>query len=159
MENLLRFLGFCLPSSVRWRDWANNWHVGHRSPLQLLWHTLLIGHSILSHGTWMQFHKYSQQHSMQPHPLVKPRAYYTAWSKSERDKQILSINAHLESRKMASMNLFAGQQWRCRQRTDLRTRGSREERKGRMSGERSMETCTLLLLLNPFSRVQLCATP
>jgi len=28
------------------------------------------------------------------------------------------------------------------------------------SGEHSMETCTLLLLLlNPFSRVQLCATP
>ena len=91
MENLLPFLGFCLPSTVRWRDWANNWHMGHRSPLQFLWHTLLIDHSILSHGTWMQFHKYSQQHSMQPHPLVKPRAYYTAWSKSEREKQILSI--------------------------------------------------------------------
>ena len=43
---------------------------------------------------------------------------------------------------MALMNLFAGQQWRCRQRTDLRTQGRGEERKSRMSGERSMETYT-----------------
>ena len=44
------------------------------------------------------------------------RAYYTEWSKSEREKQILYINTYMESRRMVLMNLFAKQQWRHRHR-------------------------------------------
>ena len=38
------------------------------------------------------------------------------WSKSEREKQMSHINIYMESRRMALMSLFAGQQWRCRHR-------------------------------------------
>ena len=43
-----------------------------------------------------------------PNEVDKPRAYYTEWSKSEREKQISYINIYMESRKMVMMNLFAG---------------------------------------------------
>ena len=38
-------------------------------------------------------------------------AYYTEWSKSEKERQILYINAYIymEFRKMVLMNLFVGQ--------------------------------------------------
>ena len=40
----------------------------------------------------------------------EPRAYYTEWSKSEREKWILYINTYVcELEKMILMNLFAGQ--------------------------------------------------
>ena len=46
------------------------------------------------------------------------------------------------SRKTVLMNLFAGQQWRHRQRTDVWTRGVGvlEEGEGRTKGESNMET-------------------
>ena len=44
----------------------------------------------------------------------EPQAYYTEWSQSEREKQIYSCIC-MESRKMVMMNLFARQQWRCRE--------------------------------------------
>ena len=38
----------------------------------------------------------------------EPRACYTEWSKSEREKQILYINTlYMKFRKMVLMNLFA----------------------------------------------------
>ena len=59
-----------------------------------------------------------------PNEVDEPRAYCAEWSKSERERQILYINAYIyvyihiymESRKMVLMNLFAGQQWRRRHR-------------------------------------------
>ena len=41
---------------------------------------------------------------------------------------------------MALMNLFAGQQWRIRQRKDLWKRGGGEEGEGEMCGESDMDT-------------------
>ena len=48
----------------------------------------------------------------------------------------------MDSRKTVLMNLFAGQQWRHRQRTDVWTRGVGvlEEGEGRTKGESNMET-------------------
>ena len=45
----------------------------------------------------------------------KTRAYYTEWRKSEREKQILYINAFMEYRKMVLMNLCTEQWWKRRQ--------------------------------------------
>ena len=42
----------------------------------------------------------------------EPRVYFTEWSNSERERQILYINTCMKSRKMVLMNLFAGQQWK-----------------------------------------------
>ena len=48
----------------------------------------------------------------------------------------------MESRKTVLMNLSAEQQWRHRQRTDLRTRrGGVEEGEGGMYGESNVEIC------------------
>ena len=47
----------------------------------------------------------------------------------------------MEPRKMVLINLFAGQQWRCREQT-MNT-GQGEEREGGMTGESSMEAYTL----------------
>ena len=46
----------------------------------------------------------------------EPRAYYTEWSESERERQILYSNIciYMESRKMVLENLFTGQQWRSK---------------------------------------------
>ena len=61
----------------------------------------------------------------------KPRAYYTKWSKSERERQILYINTYIyiymESRKTVLMNLFAGQQLkgRHREQTSVHNEGER----------------------------------
>ena len=41
------------------------------------------------------------------------------------------------------MNLFAGQQWRCRHREQTYGQRQREEGEGEMSGESSMEAYTL----------------
>ena len=41
---------------------------------------------------------------------------------SQRKTNIVYEHIYMESRKMVLMNLFAGQQWRLRQRTDLWTR-------------------------------------
>ena len=46
----------------------------------------------------------------------EPRASYTEWSKSERERQTSYINANMESRKMVLMNLLPRQQRRCRRR-------------------------------------------
>ena len=71
--------------------------------------------------------------------MDKPRAYYTRWSKSE--KQISHIkHIYMESRKIVLRNLLAGQQW-----TETRlgdTVGGRG-REGGMSGENRIETYTL----------------
>ena len=42
--------------------------------------------------------------------MDEPRACYTEWSKSEREKQIYQC-IYIESIKMGLMSLFAGQQW------------------------------------------------
>ena len=62
-----------------------------------------------------------------------PRAYYTEWSKLERYKQILYINAYMESRKMVLTNLFRGQQWRCRDQTCGQSRKGRVEQMERVT--------------------------
>ena len=50
----------------------------------------------------------------------------------------------MESRKMLLMNLFAGQQWRQTQKTDLCTRagGEGKEGEGKMNGASTMEIHT-----------------
>ena len=45
----------------------------------------------------------------------------------------------MESRKMAPMNLFAGQQWRCRHRRQ--TADTEREAEGGANGESSRNTC------------------
>ena len=44
---------------------------------------------------------------------------------------------------MVLMNLFAGQQWRCRHREQTYGHGQREEGEGEMNEESSLEACTL----------------
>ena len=68
------------------------------------------------------------------------RAYYTEWSKSEREKQILHINTDMESRKMVLMNLSAGQQRRRREQTCAHS----GEGEGGTTRESSTDTYTLL---------------
>ena len=50
--------------------------------------------------------------------MGEPRAYYTQGSKSEREKQMLYINPYMWSleRWYLLINLFSGQQWKCRHR-------------------------------------------
>ena len=68
----------------------------------------------------------------------EPRAYYTEWSKSEREREILHTNAYIymESRKMVLMNLFARQQWRNRDREETWGEG----KKGWMYEDSNVET-------------------
>ena len=42
------------------------------------------------------------------------RAYFTKWSKSEREKQISYTNSYIFNLEMVLMNLFAEQRWRHR---------------------------------------------
>ena len=49
----------------------------------------------------------------------------------------------MESRKMVLMNLFSGQQWRCRHKKQIYGQGEGEE-KGGMNGESCTETYALL---------------
>ena len=56
----------------------------------------------------------------------EPAACYVEWSKSERENQILYIYVYMESRKMALVNLFSGQEERHRQRTCLWTQQGKE---------------------------------
>ena len=48
----------------------------------------------------------------------------------------------MESRKMVLMNLFTGQQWRCRHREQACGQGGGEEGEGEMNGENSTEAYT-----------------
>ena len=72
----------------------------------------------------------------------EPRSYYTEWSKSEKDKYCILMHIYMESRKMVPMNLFAGQQWRNRNREEIYgcSRVGREEGEGEMYGKSNMET-------------------
>ena len=74
----------------------------------------------------------------------EPRAYYTEWSKSEREKQILYINTYIWN--------LEGWYWRiCLQSsigdTDIENRltdkGRGEEGEGEINGESSMDAYTL----------------
>ena len=74
-----------------------------------------------------------------PSEVNESRAYYTEWSKSEREKQTLRINTDMESRKMVLMDLSAGQQRRRREQTCAHG----GEGEGGMNWERSTEIYTL----------------
>ena len=50
---------------------------------------------------------------------------------------------------MVPMNLFAGQQWRCRHREQTMDTGRGEEREGGTDGESSMEAYTLPFVKQP----------
>ena len=51
---------------------------------------------------------------------------------------------YMESRKMVLINLFTGQQWRCRHREQMfMDMGNREEGEGGMNGESNMEAYML----------------
>ena len=69
----------------------------------------------------------------------EPRAYYTEWSKSE--KQVYNINAYMKSRKVVQMNLLAGQH----RDTDINNRlvDTVGEEEGGTNWESSMETIIL----------------
>ena len=58
----------------------------------------------------------------------EPRAYYTEWSKSEREKQVSYTNIYMKSQKMVLMKLFVGQQWRHRHKEQTYGHGRRKER-------------------------------
>ena len=55
----------------------------------------------------------------------------------------LSMHAHMKSRKMVPMNLFAGQQWRHKYREKTEGPGRGEEGESGTDGESRMETDTL----------------
>ena len=70
-------------------------------------------------GTYIQWNitqPLKGTHCKSSNRVEECRAYYTEQSKSEREKQMSHINIYMESRRMALMSLFAGQQWRCRHR-------------------------------------------
>ena len=75
--------------------------------------------------------------------MDEPEAYYTEWSKSERERQILYINAYV-------WNLERQYQWSYMQSskgdTDVKKRilDSVGEGEGGMIWEYSIETCILL---------------
>ena len=54
----------------------------------------------------------------------EPEAYYTKWSKSEREIQILYIDTYMEFRKMVPLILHAEQQrrYRCKEETFVLSR-------------------------------------
>ena len=66
----------------------------------------------------------------------EPTACYTEWSKSERENQILYINVYMESRKMALVNLFSGQEERHREHVC----GHNGEGEGKLNWESSVDT-------------------
>ena len=74
----------------------------------------------------------------------EPRAYYTQWSKSEREKQISYINAYI-------WNLEGWYWWTCSQSSNedgdaenrLIDKDGGEEGDGEMNGESSMKAYTL----------------
>ena len=73
--------------------------------------------------------------------VVEPCAYYTGWSKSEKDKYYILTHTHMESRKMVLTILWGGQQKRDRHKEKfLDTMG---EGVGGMIWENSIETYTL----------------
>ena len=60
--------------------------------------------------------------------MDKPRAYYTEWSKSEKERQTsyIKVYTYMESRKIVSMTLLARQQRRYRHKEQIsRCRGGR----------------------------------
>ena len=65
-------------------------------------------------------------------------------SQKEKNKYCIFIHIYMEARKMALMNLFAGQQWRCGHREQTYGQGvGREEGEAEMNGESSMKAYTL----------------
>ena len=62
-------------------------------------------------------------------------------SQKEKNKYRILMYIYMEFRKMVLMNLFAGQQWRCRHREQ--TYGHSRGRRGWTYGESNMETYTL----------------
>ena len=77
----------------------------------------------------------------------EPRAYYTEWSKSEREKQISYINTY----NTYIWNLEGWCKWTCLQSSSgdadienrLMDKGGKEEGEGEMNGESSMDSYTL----------------
>ena len=51
-------------------------------------------------------------------------------SQKEKNKCHILIGIYMESRKMVLMNLFVGQQWRCRHREEIRGHGRRGGKEG-----------------------------
>ena len=85
---------------------------------------------------------YKKEHiCVNSNEVDEPGAYYTEWSKSERERQILYINTHIG-------NLERQYHWSYMQRskedTDVKKRllYSAGEGKGGMVWENSIETCT-----------------
>ena len=66
----------------------------------------------------------------------EPAACYIEWSKSTRENQILYINAYMDSRKMALINLFTGQEERHREQVS----GYIVRRRGKVTWDTSNET-------------------
>ena len=58
---------------------------------------------------------------MHPEPIIQSEA-----SQKEKKRYCILTHINMESGKMVSMNLSAGQPWRRRQRTDLRTQWGKE---------------------------------
>ena len=58
----------------------------------------------------MEYYSVIKRDKCESVEVAEPRAYYTEWNKSEREKQISYINAYIymESREMVPINLFAG---------------------------------------------------
>ena len=90
-----------------------------------------------------------------PNEVGEPRACYTRWSKSEKDKCCISMHTY-GIRKMVLMNLLAGQQLRHRHREE--TCGHSGGRGGGADWESSVETYTLPYVKQMASGNLLCDT-
>ena len=117
--------------------------------LNILWHCFSLGLEwkltfsnpvATANGTLLSYKKDCIW--VNSNEVDEPRAYYTEWSKSGREKQILYADIYMESRKMVLMHLFAEQQCRCRHREQTYGHGwlRGEEGEGGMFGESNMET-------------------
>ena len=83
---------------------------------------------------------HKKEHWVHFNEVDKPRAYYTEWSKSKREKQISYINAYLWNQERWYWWAYSQSSNR---KNKLVEKGGEDEGQGEMNGESSMEAYTL----------------
>ena len=69
----------------------------------------------------------------------EPGGYYTEWSKSEGEKQILYINAHIWNLENGADKPICSAAMEMKTENSLMDKGAREEREVELNGKSSME--------------------
>ena len=87
----------------------------------------------------------------------EPRAYYTEWSRSEREKLILYVNPYMKNLERYHWWTYCqGSNGNADTENRLTDMGGEGEGEGGTNGESSVEAYTLRVSMKNFSRVWLC---